>query len=116
MKYSLRPREIPQAPPSGFPLCSCSVSPYIPPLVIIQIQYRPSSTDGPVRVRVRSIEVDQGTVLLFNKLFQSILSDLYACLILTLQIDKLKSIYLKDIFFKLFYQCIYLNTVFIYGV
>ena len=39
MKYSLTPREIPRTPPSGFPLCSGYISPYIPPLVIIQIQY-----------------------------------------------------------------------------
>ena len=39
MKYSLSPREVPQAPPLGFPSCSGYFSPYIPPLVIIQIQY-----------------------------------------------------------------------------
>ena len=39
VKYSLSPQEIPWAPPSGFPSCSGYISPYIPPLVIIQIQY-----------------------------------------------------------------------------
>ena len=39
VKYSLSPREIPRAPPSGIPSCSGYISPYIPPLVIIQIQY-----------------------------------------------------------------------------
>ena len=39
MKQSLSPREIPRPPPSGFPSCSGYISPYIPPLVIIQIQY-----------------------------------------------------------------------------
>ena len=36
MKFSLSPREIPQALPSG----SGYISLYIPPLVTIQIQYR----------------------------------------------------------------------------
>ena len=35
VKYSLSPREIPRAPPSGFPSCSGYKSPYSPPLVII---------------------------------------------------------------------------------
>ena len=39
VKYSLSPREIPLEPPSGFPSCSGYTSPYIPPLVKIQIQY-----------------------------------------------------------------------------
>ena len=39
VKYSLSPREIPRAPPSGFPVCSGYISPYIPPLYIIRIQY-----------------------------------------------------------------------------
>ena len=38
VKYTLSPREIPRAPPSGFPLCSGYISPYIPSLVIIQIK------------------------------------------------------------------------------
>ena len=42
MIYSLSPREIPWAQPSGFPSCSGYISPYIPPLVIIQIQYKGS--------------------------------------------------------------------------
>ena len=33
------PSEIPWAPPLGFPSCSGYISPYIPPRVIIQIQY-----------------------------------------------------------------------------
>ena len=37
-EYSLSPREIPRAPPLGFPLCSGYILPYIPPFVIIQIQ------------------------------------------------------------------------------
>ena len=39
MKYSLSPREIPRAPPSGFPSGSGYISQYIPPLFTIQIQY-----------------------------------------------------------------------------
>ena len=35
---SLSPREIPWAPPSGFPSCSGYIARYIPPLVIIQIK------------------------------------------------------------------------------
>ena len=38
VKYSLSPREMPRAPPLGFPLCSDYILPYIPPLVIIEIQ------------------------------------------------------------------------------
>ena len=41
MKYSLSPQEIPQALPSGFPLCSGYISPYIPLLDIIQMQSIP---------------------------------------------------------------------------
>ena len=40
VKYSMSPREMCPAPPSGFPLCSGYISPYILPLVIIQIQYQ----------------------------------------------------------------------------
>ena len=40
VKYSLSPREIHRAPPSGFPSCSGYISPYIPHLVMIQIQYQ----------------------------------------------------------------------------
>ena len=39
VKYSLSPQEIPWATPSGFPSCSGYISPYIPPLIIIQIQW-----------------------------------------------------------------------------
>ena len=39
VKYSLSTHEIPHALPSGFPLSPGFISPYIPPLVIIQIQY-----------------------------------------------------------------------------
>ena len=39
VKYSLSPQEIPRAPPSVFPACSGYISWYIPPLVIIQIQF-----------------------------------------------------------------------------
>ena len=39
VKHSLSPWEFPRAPPSGFPSCTGYISPYIPPLVIIQIQY-----------------------------------------------------------------------------
>ena len=39
VKYSLSPREICQASPSGFPSCSGYISPYILCLVIIHIQY-----------------------------------------------------------------------------
>ena len=39
VKYSLSPWEIPQTPPSGFPSCSGYISPYIPPISIIQKQY-----------------------------------------------------------------------------
>ena len=38
MKYRLSPREIPRAPPSGFPLGSGDISLYTPPLVTIQLQ------------------------------------------------------------------------------
>ena len=41
VKYSLSPREIPWAPPSGFPSGSGYISLYIPPLVTIQTQYIP---------------------------------------------------------------------------
>ena len=46
VKYSLSPQEIPRAPPSGFPSCSGYISPYIPPLVIIQIQYSRQQQDN----------------------------------------------------------------------
>ena len=39
MKYSLSPREGPQALPSGFPSGSGYTSLYIPPILTIQIQY-----------------------------------------------------------------------------
>ena len=39
MKYSLSPWENPGAPALGFPSCSGYISPYILPLIIIQIQY-----------------------------------------------------------------------------
>ena len=38
MIYSLSPWEIPRAPPLEFPSGSGYISPYTPPLVIIQIQ------------------------------------------------------------------------------
>ena len=38
MKYSLSPREILRALPSGFPSCSGHISSYIPPFITIQIQ------------------------------------------------------------------------------
>ena len=38
-KYGLKPREFPRAVPSGTPLGSGHISPYIPHLVLIQIQY-----------------------------------------------------------------------------
>ena len=41
VKNSLSPWEIPWDAPSGFLLCSGYILPYIPPLVIIQIQYIP---------------------------------------------------------------------------
>ena len=46
VKYSLSPREIPRAPPSGFPLCSGHISPYIPLLVKIQTQYLCTHEEG----------------------------------------------------------------------
>ena len=42
MKYSLSTREIPWAPPRDFPRAQAIFSPYILPLVIIQIQYSPN--------------------------------------------------------------------------
>ena len=39
MKYSLSTREIQRAEPKGFPEGSGYISPYIPPLIIIHIQY-----------------------------------------------------------------------------
>ena len=47
VKYSRSPREIPWAPPSGFPSCSGYISLYTPPLVIIQIQYYFTDIDWP---------------------------------------------------------------------
>ena len=38
-KYGLSPRELPRAGLSGTPLDSGHISPYIPPLVLIRIQY-----------------------------------------------------------------------------
>ena len=38
-KHSLSTWKVTQAPPSGFPLSSDYISPYIPPLVTIQIHY-----------------------------------------------------------------------------
>ena len=38
-KYGLNPREFPRAVPPGTPLGSGHISPYIPPLLLIQIQY-----------------------------------------------------------------------------
>ena len=48
VKFSLSLWEITRALPSGFPLCSGYISPYIPPLVIIQIQYYNMSEEGVV--------------------------------------------------------------------
>ena len=39
VKYSLSPRKIPRSPLSGFPMCSGYISLFIPPLIILQIQY-----------------------------------------------------------------------------
>ena len=55
---SLSPREIPWAPPSGFPSVSGYISPYIPPLVIIQIQYSVSS----IRYTVSSIQYPESSI------------------------------------------------------
>ena len=38
-KYGLNPREFPRAAPSGTPLGSGHISPYIPRLLLIRIQY-----------------------------------------------------------------------------
>ena len=38
-KYGLNPREFPRAAPPGTPLGSGHISPYIPPLLLIRIQY-----------------------------------------------------------------------------
>ena len=40
VKYGLSPREFPRASPSGTPLGSGHILPYIPRLVLIRIQYK----------------------------------------------------------------------------
>ena len=56
-KYGLNPREFPRAAPSGTPLGSSHISPYIPPLLLIRIQYTASKGQ---RTKLISVDIFGG--------------------------------------------------------
>ena len=56
-KYGVNPQEFPWAAPSGTPLGSSHISPYIPPLLLIRIQYTASKGQ---RTKLISVDIFGG--------------------------------------------------------